>query len=267
MGLNKQPLVHITQGGNAFCERFNRTLFGLLKTLTKEEKEKWPAHLPALCFAYNATPHSVTGLQPYQLMFGRRAPAPCDHWLGLGSYDDKRSVSKTVWVDKQVELIVAANKRALKNIKAGAAKNKQLAGGKELDIPDHNLVLLRDHPAGRNKIQDKYKPDLYKVLNPIKDRKNAYWIQPVKGKNPKPQMAHRRELFDLGMAEGEEREQLRDFEESVFADEPVAQAIPNFQATHKPVPKEPKPKGHDYNLRSRPVPKPRSSKIEASTKF
>ena len=56
-------------------------------------------------------------------------------------------------------------------------------------------------------------------------------------------MAHRRELFDLGMAEGEEREQLRDFEESVFADEPVAQAIPNFQATHKPVPKEPKPKG------------------------
>ena len=47
--------------GNAFCEWFNRTLFGLLKTLTKEEKEKWPAHLSVLCFAYNATPHSVTG--------------------------------------------------------------------------------------------------------------------------------------------------------------------------------------------------------------
>ena len=81
-------------------------------------------------------------------------------------------------------------------------------------------------------------------------------------------MAYRRELFDLGMAEGEESEQLRDFEESVFADEPVAQAIPNFQATHKPKePKEPRPKGHDYNLRSRPVPKPRSSKIEASIRL
>ena len=80
-------------------------------------------------------------------------------------------------------------------------------------------------------------------------------------------MAHRQELFDLGMAEGEESEQLRDFKESVFADEPVAQAIPNFQATHKSVPKEPRPKEHDYNLRSRPVPKPRSSKIEASIRL
>ena len=158
-GIEQTTTCPYNPRGNAFCEWFNRTLFGLLKTLTKEEKEKWPAHLPALCFAYNMTPHSVTGFQPYQLMFGRRAPAPCDHWLGLGSYDDKRSVSKTVWVDKQAELIVAANKRALKNIKAGAAKNKQLVGGKELDIPDHNLVLLRDHPAGWNKIQDKYKPD------------------------------------------------------------------------------------------------------------
>ena len=69
------------------------------------------------------------------------------------------------------------------------------------------------------------------------------------------------------MAEGEESEQLRDFKESVFADEPVAQAIPNFQAIHKSVPKEPRPKEHDYNLRSRPVPKPRSSKIEASIRL
>ena len=43
-------------------------------------------------------------------------------------------------------------------------------------------------------------------------------------------MTHRRELFDLGMAEAEESKQLRDFKESVsFADEPVAQAIPNFK--------------------------------------
>ena len=67
--------------GNAFCERFNRTLFGLLKTLKAEEKADWPSHLPALVFAYNATLHASTGYQPYQLMFGHRVPAPCDNCL------------------------------------------------------------------------------------------------------------------------------------------------------------------------------------------
>ena len=66
--------------GNAFCERFNHTLFGLLKTFKAEEKADWPSHLPALVFTYNATPHASTGYQPYQLMFGCRALAPCDNW-------------------------------------------------------------------------------------------------------------------------------------------------------------------------------------------
>ena len=83
--------------GNAQCEHFNRTMFSLLRTLSKEQKMDWPVHLPSLVFAYNTTPHSTTGFQPYQLMFGRRAPAPCDSWLGLRNYDDEKSASKAQW--------------------------------------------------------------------------------------------------------------------------------------------------------------------------
>ncbi|MCG8626567.1 MAG: transposase family protein, partial [Proteobacteria bacterium] len=151
--------------GNAICERFNRTMFGLLRTLSKEQKAEWPVHLPSLVFAYNATPHSTTGLQPYQLMFGRKAPAPCDKWLGLGEYNDNRSASKAQWVDEQSERVRAANKRAMKKIKAATAKNRKVVGGKDLDIPPGNLVLIRDHPEGRNKIQDQNKPDLYVVVS------------------------------------------------------------------------------------------------------
>ena len=68
--------------GNTFCKRFNRTLFSLLKTLKLEEKADWPSHLPALVFTHNATPHASTGYQMYQIMFGRRALASCDNWLG-----------------------------------------------------------------------------------------------------------------------------------------------------------------------------------------
>ena len=121
--------------GNAQCERFNRTMFGLLRTLSKEQKVNWPIHLPPLVFAYNVTPHSTTGFQPYQLMFGRKAPAPCDNWLGLGKYDDQRSVSKTQWVDQMAEKLLVANKRAMKNIKAAVAKNKRTAGGQTSIYP------------------------------------------------------------------------------------------------------------------------------------
>ena len=185
--------------GNAQCERFNRTMFGLLRTLSKEQKVDWPLHLPSLVFAYNATPHSTTGFQPYQLLFGCKAPAPCDAWLGLGVYNDEKSTNKIQWIDQHAEQLLAANKRALKNIKAAEVKNKRAAGGKEIDIPPGNLVLIRDHPAGRNKIQDRHKPDLFQVVK-LGDRPNNYWIKPIGSDGPSKEV-NRRQLFDIGVTE------------------------------------------------------------------
>ena len=145
------------QCGNAPTKRLNHTLIGLFKSLPKEQKSNWPLHLPLLVFAYNATLHDTTGYQPYELMFGHKAPTICDAWLGLGIYNDNFLQCKCAWVNQQHELILAANRWALKRIKSSAVKSVSWAGGKALSVPIGNLVLLCDNPKGHNKIQDNYK--------------------------------------------------------------------------------------------------------------
>ena len=190
--------------GNAFCEQFNRKLFGLLKTLKAEEKADWPLHLPALVFAYNATPHASTGYQPYQLMFGQRALAPCDNWLGLHEYNDDMSITRIDWVDQQLEQLIHANKHTQKNIKATNAKNHRVAGDKDLLIPIGNLVLLWDHPEGRNKIQNNNKDQIF-IITDHHDHKNAYFVKPL-GSKVQPKQVNCCKMFDLGITEEQETE-------------------------------------------------------------
>ena len=153
----------------------------LLKTLPKDQKPNWPEHLSTLVFTYNATPHSTTGYQPYQLMFGRKAPMPCDNWLGLTQYNNSESNSKNSWVQEQYELVWAANKQALKSIQQSTQKSAQRQKCKSLDIPEGNLVLLCDHPEGHNKIQDKYKETEFVMVH-RNTESNVYDIKPVDGK-------------------------------------------------------------------------------------
>ena len=232
-------------------------MFGLLKTLTKEQKGDWPSHLPALTFAYNATPHSTTGYQPYELMFGRKAPAPCDNWLRLRQYNDDKSISKVIWVDKQFEKIVQANKRALKSIQARAKVNERSSGDKDFDIPIGNLVLLRDHPEGRNKIQDDYKLDLFEVTGKHSDP-NAFFVKPLDGKGLVKQV-NRRQMFDFGVTERDRREG----ESDQVKEDPE---VPKAPVYHPRVKIAMKPQGHQYHLCSKgpaPIPAPRVSHVKS----
>ena len=77
-GIQQSTTTPYNPHGNAICELFNRTLFGLMRTLMEEQKPNWPSHVPSLVCAYNSTPDASTGFQPYELMFGCKAPMP---WL------------------------------------------------------------------------------------------------------------------------------------------------------------------------------------------
>ena len=97
-----------------------------------------------------------------------------------------------------------ANKCAQKNIKATNAKNHKAAGGKDLVIPVRNLVLLRNHPKGCNKIQDNNKDQIY-IVTGHHDNCNAYFVKPL-GRKSQPKQVNRWEMFDLGITEDQELE-------------------------------------------------------------
>ena len=152
-------------------------------------------------FAYNAIPHSVTGYQPYELMFGQKAPAVCYAWLGLARYNDQASANKCAWLNEQHELLMSANRWALKHIKQSAKKSQTRTGGKTLHIPVGNLVLLRDHPEGCNKIQYNYKSKLFVIVDHYKDPK-VHIIQSLDKKCPK-KTVNRQQFFDLKKSQGD----------------------------------------------------------------
>lgn len=68
--------------GNGQCERFNRTLHNLLRTLPSPKKKNWAMYLPQMVFSYNTTPHQSTGESPHFLMFGQEPQLPVDFLLG-----------------------------------------------------------------------------------------------------------------------------------------------------------------------------------------
>ena len=80
-----------------------------MRSLDKVQKPNWPNYLSALVFSYNATPHSTTGYQPYELMFGHKAPMPCNNWLGLGNYKTAEFKTKTGWLNEQLNALLHAN--------------------------------------------------------------------------------------------------------------------------------------------------------------
>ena len=108
--------------------------------------------------------------------------------------------SNCAWVNQQHELTLAANRQALKRIKTSAEKSVSQAGGKALDIPVGNLVLLCDHPEGCNKIQDNYKNELLVIESKYQDP-NVYIIKPHNGKGPM-HMVNQQQLFDLQKTQG-----------------------------------------------------------------
>ncbi|KAK3561697.1 hypothetical protein QTP86_012539 [Hemibagrus guttatus] len=161
--------------GNPQCERFNRTLHDLLKSLPPEQKRRWPEHLSELVYAYNVTPHSSTGYSPYYLLFGVQPHLPVDALLGQEPVTD----DKPDWLKVHQERLRDAHNRA-KEYTERRAVERAMQHEEKVYCPAVEIghVYLRHRPPGRNKIQYAWSSTVYRVLEV---QGTTYTVEPVEG--------------------------------------------------------------------------------------
>ena len=185
---------------NGQCERFNSTLCNMLGTLSDEEKSDWKSHLGCMTHAYNCTKHASTTYSPYYLMFGRNPRLPIDIEFGLHKPNCSDNSSKSRYIQKLRRRLNCAFQKASKYSDQQAKKYKQgydkSVKGPQLHVNDLVLVKIVAH-KGRHKLQDRWEPEEYVVIEQPITGTPVYKVKPVNGNNIRT--LHRNLLLPLGV--------------------------------------------------------------------
>ena len=199
-GVKKWHTTPYHPQGNGQCERFNSTLCNMLGTLSEEEKSDWKSYLGCMTHAYNCTKHASTTYSPYFLMFGRHPRLPIDVEFGLPKHNCGDNSSKSRYVQKLRRRLNYAFKKASKYSDQQARKYKssydKSIKGPQLQEKDIVIVKVVAH-KGRHKLQDKWEPEEYVVIEQPIAGTPVYRVQPVNGGNIRT--LHRNLLLPLGV--------------------------------------------------------------------
>ena len=199
-GVKKLHTTPYHPQGNGQCERFNSTLCNMLGTLSEEEKSDWKSYLGCMTHAYNCTKHASTTYSPYYLMFGRHPRLPIDVEFGLPKSNSGDNSSKSRYIQKLRRRLNYAFQKATKVASQQANKYKssydKSIKGPQLQEKDLVLVKILAH-KGRHKLQDKWEPEEYVVVEQPIAGTPVYRVQPVTGGNIRT--LHRNLLLPLGV--------------------------------------------------------------------
>ena len=199
-GVKKVHTTPYHPQGNGQCERFNSTLCNMLGTLNEEEKSDWKSYLGCMTHAYNCTKHASTTYSPYYLMFGRHPRLPIDVEFGLNKPNCGDNSSKSRYIQKLRRRLNYAFQKASKYSDQQASKYKKSydksVKGPQLHESDLVLVKIVAH-KGRHKLQDRWEPEEYVVIEQPIAGTPVYKVKPVNGDSVRT--LHRNLLLPLGV--------------------------------------------------------------------
>ncbi|PIK45095.1 hypothetical protein BSL78_18048 [Apostichopus japonicus] len=193
-GIQKSRTSPYHPAGNGVCERLNRSLINMVRSLPEEKKNKWPSLLPELMYIYNNTPHSSTGHTPFYLMFGREGRLPIDLTFGLN--DNQTETSSSDWVINHWRRLHDAHQLAEREMNKASQVQKhnfdKKAKAKQLCRGERVLLQRRDF-KGRHKVKDHWYPTPFIVVEQIDPDIPVYKVRPESGSGDE-KIVHRNRL-------------------------------------------------------------------------
>ena len=153
-----------------------------------------------MTYVYNCTKHASTTYSPYFLMFGRHPRLPTDVEFGLSKPNCKDNSNKSRYIQKLRRRRNYAFQKASKYSGQQAQKYKssydKSIKGPQLQEKDVVLMKIVAH-KGRHKLQDKWEPEEYVVVEQPIAGTPVYEVQPVTGGNIR--ILHRNLMLPLGV--------------------------------------------------------------------
>ena len=186
MGIKKSRTSPYHPQGNGQCERFNRTLLGMLGTLPNDKKVDWKSYVAPLVHAYNATCHDTTGYSPYYLMYGRHPKLAIDVQFGLDS-DPRRKVPTSDYAKLLRDRLDFAYEKASAGQKAAAKSSKARydTRAREATLQPGDRVLVRKCAfTSKHKIADRWEEPVYEVVRRVNKDTPVYVVHPEDGDGP-----------------------------------------------------------------------------------
>ncbi|XP_066460035.1 uncharacterized protein [Eleutherodactylus coqui] len=172
-GIERSRTTPYHPQGNGACERFNRTLIQMLRTLEESQKAQWPEYLPELMWAYNNRVHNTTGYSPHMLMFGRAGQEIEDLHMPDPRQPPPRST--TAWVQDHRRRLRAIHKVVGERLRQVVHPNP---GPVQMDeyAPGDRVIVRAKRPTG--KLDGRWEAVPYIVKQKVDPDIPVYEVEP-----------------------------------------------------------------------------------------